>query len=39
MPIFGKKSVVDANINANVNKLDLSELFTDEELDKIINEK
>lgn len=36
---FGKKSVVDANINANVNKLDLSELFTDEELDKIINEK
>ena len=36
---FGKKSVVDANIKANVNKLDLSELFTDEELDKIINEK
>lgn len=36
---FGKKSVVDANVNANVNKLDLSELFTDDELDKIINEK
>ena len=36
---FGKKSVLDANVNANVNKLDLSELFTDEELDKIINEK
>lgn len=36
---FGKKSVLDANVNASVNRIDLSELFTDEELDKIINEK
>ena len=36
---FAKKSVVDANLNANVNQLNLSELFSDEELDKIIEEE
>ena len=36
---FGKKSVVDANVNANVNHKTLADLFTDEELSKILEEE
>lgn len=36
---FGKKSVVDASVNANVNQLNLADLFSDDELNKIIEEE
>lgn len=36
---FGRKSVVDANVNANVNHKTLADLFTDEELSKILEEE
>ena len=35
---FGKKSVVDANVNANIKAVNLAELFSQEELDKILDE-
>lgn len=35
---FGKKSVVDANVNANIKAINLAELFSEEELDKILDE-
>lgn len=35
---FGRKSVIDANVNANVNQVNLSDLFDKDELKKIIQE-
>lgn len=35
---FGKKSVIDASVSANVNHKTLADLFTDEELEKILSE-
>lgn len=36
---FGRKSVIDANVNANVKQVDLSKLFDKEELLNILNEE
>ena len=36
---FGKKSVVDANVNANIQTINLAELFSEEELDSILKEE
>lgn len=36
---FGRRSVIDANVEANVKQVNLAELFSEEELDKIINEE
>lgn len=35
---FGRKSVIDANVNANVNQVNLAELFDKEEILKILEE-
>ena len=36
---FGRKSVIDANVNANVKQVDLSKLFDKEKLLEILNEE
>lgn len=36
---FGKKSVIDANVNANVKSTNLAELFDKRELKRILNEE
>lgn len=36
---FGRKSVIDANVNSNVKQVNLSELFSKDELKKILNEE
>ena len=35
---FGKKSTIDANVNANIKQINLSELFDKEELENILKE-
>lgn len=35
---FGRKSVIDANVNANVESKSLADLFTTEQLNKILDE-
>ena len=36
---FGRKSVIDANVNANVNQVNLAELFDKEEILSILKEE